>query len=121
MIILALIHTCFPRYFGWKNDLGALRLINRQMMQVHTFFIALVLLLTGIFCISACTEIANTPLGKTVSLGIGIFWACRLLIQFFGYSPELWKGKPFETIVHVLFSLLWIYFTVLFLTIYLRA
>ncbi|ANH81947.1 hypothetical protein A8C56_14085 [Niabella ginsenosidivorans] len=117
MILLAVIHASFPKYFRWKEDLNFLSPVNRQMMQVHTFFVALVLLLTGVLCISSSAELINTPLGKSISLGIGIFWACRLLIQFFGYSSELWKGKSFETMVHIVFSLLWIYFTFLFLKI----
>ena len=44
LIMLALVHVIFPRYFDWKNDLSTLSLINRQMMYVHTFFIALLCL-----------------------------------------------------------------------------
>jgi hypothetical protein len=32
-------------------------------------------------------------------------------VQFFGYSSSLWKGKPFETTVHVGFSMLWAFLT----------
>ena len=34
--------------------------------------------------------------------------------KFFVYSPKLWLGKPFETIVHLIFSLFWIYLTIIF-------
>ena len=85
------------------------------MMKIHTFFIALVVFLMGLLCTTSTNELISTQLGKTISLGFGIFWMVRLFIQFFGYSSELWKGKKFETAVHILFSGLWIYLSVIFL------
>ena len=119
LIVLALIHGIFPKYFAWKQELSSLRLINRQVMYVHTFFIALVVFLMGLLCLTSSAEIVATPLGKKLALGLGIFWICRLFIQFFGYSSELWRGKTFETVVHCLFSLLWAYLSTVFLGIYL--
>lgn len=115
LMVLAVVHVIFPRYFEWKIQLSGLSLINRQMMYVHTFFIALVVLLMGILCITSATELVETPLGHKVSLGLAIFWIARLLIQFFGYSAELWKGKAFETIVHIVFTVLWLYLSGVFL------
>ena len=116
LLILALTHIAFPKYFNWKKELHSLSLINRQLMFVHTFFIALVLLLMGLLCLSSSKELIGTVLGKKISLGFGIFWTARLFIQFSIYSPELWRGKKFETIIHFAFSLLWIYLSVLFLS-----
>lgn len=119
LMVLALIHIIFPKYFNWKIELKSLSLINRQMMEVHTFFIALMVFLIGILCYFSSKELIETSLGKTISLGLGIFWGARLAIQFFWYSSELWKGKKLETIIHILFSLLWAYLTVVFIKIYL--
>lgn len=115
LIVLALIHFVFPRYFKWDKELQSLSLINRQMMVIHTFFIALVVFLIGLLCLTSASDLITTKLGKTFSLGLGIFWASRLVVQFFGYSPALWKGKGFETTVHVLFSMLWVYLSGVFL------
>ena len=120
LVPLAIIHIIFPKYFNWKNDLSSISLINRQMMYVHTFFIALVVLLMGILCLTSSADLVETTLGRRICLGFGLFWATRLIIQFFGYSSKLWKGKVFETVVHILFSFLWIYFSCLFLYIYAR-
>jgi hypothetical protein len=119
LIILALVHSIFPKYFNWKEELNLLSLVNRQMMTIHTFFIALTVLLIGIFCLTSSNELISTLLGKKISLGFGIFWAIRLLIQFFGYSPKLWKGKIFETSIHIGFSLFWLYLSIVFWGIYL--
>ena len=115
LIGLAVVHVIFPRYFDWKTELQKLSLMNRQMMQVHTLFIALVVLLMGVLCLVSTNDLMETKLGKTVSLGFAIFWFIRLLVQFFGYSSKLWRGKTFETTVHILFSLLWIYLSTIFL------
>lgn len=117
LIVLAFVHIIFPKYFNWKTELRALSLINRQMMKVHTFFIALVVFLIGILCFTSTHDLIHTNLGRKISLGLGIFWTFRLIIQFFGYSSKLWKGKALETIVHVIFSILWFYFSFVFLAV----
>ncbi len=118
LIFLAIIHVIFPKYFDWKKELQALSLINREIMYIHTLFIGIVVFLMGILCISSSEEIVTTMLGKRIALGFGIFWSIRLGIQFWGYSSELWKGKTFETIVHIIFSILWTYFSFIFFWIY---
>lgn len=115
LIPLGFVHVIFPRYFKWETELMGLSLINRQMMKVHAFFIALVVSLMGLLCIISASEIIQTPLGKTISIGMAIFWGTRALFQFFVYSPKLWRGKTFETLVHVVFSMVWIYIASIFI------
>lgn len=110
------VHLLFPKYFDWTNDLKLLSLINRQMMYVHTFFIGLVVFLMGLLCLTSSNDLINTTLGRKITLALGIFWACRLIIQFFGYSSKLWSGKKFETTIHILFSILWTYLSVVFIS-----
>ena len=114
LIVLSLIHVIFPRYFNWKSELQHLSLINRQMMTVHTFFIALTVFLIGLLCVTSASELIVTSLGKKISLGLAVFWTIRLFTQIFIYSPKLWKGKTFETIVHVLFTIFWAYMSLVF-------
>jgi hypothetical protein len=120
LIVLSFIHIIFPRYFNWKTELKTLSLINRQMMIVHTFFIALTVLLIGLLCVTSYTELINTSLGRTICLGFGVFWGIRLIFQIFIYSSKLWKGKLFETIVHLIFTFFWIYLSTTFFIIYLK-
>ncbi len=119
-MVLALAHSAFPVYFNWKKELESLSLINNQMMYVHTFFVAITVFLMGLLCFFCAADIVNTRLGKQLSLGLFIFWGIRLIFQFFVYSPKLWRGKSFETAMHIIFSLFWIYLTSIFLLIYLR-
>ena len=118
LIILALIHIGLPKYFDWKNNLVNLSPFNKQVFKVHTFFIALVVFLMGVLCLSSADLLIKTELGRRISLGLGIFWSTRMFFQFFVYSKDLWRGKTFETIIHILFSCLWTYFSIVFLKIY---
>jgi hypothetical protein len=118
LVLLALLHVIFPRYFKWKVELSSISHINRQMMYVHAFFIAFGVFLMGVLCLTSSNDLITTTFGKRIALGLVIFWLTRLFIQFFGYSSLLWKGKGFETTVHFLFAGLWIYVSGVFLVIY---
>ena len=118
LILLSLLHLIFPKYFNWKQELSSLSLVNRQLMYVHTFFIALIVFLMGLLCISSSKDLTSSILGKRMSLMLGVFWSIRLYIQFFGYSSKLWRGKIFETSVHIVFSTFWIYLTTVFFLVY---
>ena len=93
LIILAFIHAIFPKYFNWKQELNSLSIINRQLMYVHSFFIAFVVLLMGVLCLTSANELIETTLGKRICLGIGVFWITRFFIQFFGYSSKNLEGQ----------------------------
>lgn len=114
LVILALTHAIFPKYFNWKTEFQKVSLINKEMMYVHTFFIGLIVLLMGILCISSGKQLVETKLGQRIAFGFAIFWGCRLFIQFFGYSTTLWKGKKIETSIHILFTVFWLYLTFIF-------
>ena len=114
LVALALMHAGFPRYFQWKQKLAGLDALQRQIAQVHTFFIALTVLLMGALCIRSPQELSSTPLGHTVLAGLAIFWGCRLVFQWLVYSPSLWRGRRFETFMHLLLSVLWVYLTAVF-------
>ena len=117
LILLSLVHIGFPKKFNWKTEFENVSLVNTQMMYVHTFFIGLVIFMIGVLCLITSKELVETHLGQKISFGLGVFWGIRLFFQFFVYSSKLWKGKTFETIMHILFSIFWIYLTVVFFVI----
>ena len=115
LIALSLMHIVIPRYFNWKEELAPLTVISRQILYVHTFFIAFVVLLMAVLCVGYAHDLVSTSLGKVICIGLFIFWATRFIFQFFVYSSKVWKGKKFETVMHILFSFLWTYLSVVFL------
>lgn len=120
-IALSFVHIIFPKQFNWKKEMPAISLINQQLMYVHTFFIAFVVLLMGLLCVCCSHDLVNTKLGNQICFGLFLFWGLRLIFQFFVYSSKLWRGKTFETIIHIIFSLIWIYFTAIFYGIYFKV
>lgn len=120
LMVLALVHFLFPKYFNWKEELASLSIINRQLMYVHAFFIAFVIFLMGLLCFTSAEELVNTAFGKKIAGALAIFWIARLLVQFFGYSSKTCRGKSFETIIHIVFSIFWTYLCVVFIFIFLQ-
>lgn len=120
-VSLAFAHLGFGRHLGWKDDLARLSLVNRQIFQVHTFFIGLVLVLFGLLDLLAGKLLLDgSVLARSVSGGLAVFWGARLFVQWFVFDPRLWKGKRFETAVHALFTLLWTWLCTLHLLVAMR-
>ena len=119
-VLLALIHAVFPRYFRWREELSRLSLVNAEMMRVHTLFVALTVAGIGVLSWGWAGEVAGTAFGRVFAKAVAVFWGVRLVVQHFGYSAALWRGKAFETAVHVVFTLLWVGLTVLYAYVGLR-
>jgi len=113
--LLSLIHIGFPRYFLWSDQLKKLSLINKQMMEAHTFFIAIVLIGIGLLAFFHGDALHNSEFGNHIAAGLAFFWLLRLIFQLFFYSPRLWLDKPFETTVHIVFTAFIIYLITVFL------
>jgi hypothetical protein len=88
LIILALLHIGFPKYFDWKTELKSLTLLTRQVMYVHTFFIALVVLLMGVLCFTSAAELIVSKIGNKILNGafIPINILDRLRVFSLGFS-----------------------------------
>jgi hypothetical protein len=121
LILLSLMHIIIPKYFKWEQELTSVSLITKQILYVHTFFIAFIVLLMGLLCLSYSHELVHDLFGKVISMGLFGFWLTRLIFQFLVYSPKVWRGKRFETTMHVVFSVTWFYFTAVFLFSYLQG
>ena len=114
LIVLALGHVYFPRYFQWRKEVAGLTLFTRQVFFVHHAFIGITVGLMGLLTLLHAQDLISTPLGNHICLGFAIFWSIRAFCQVFVYSPSSWRGKAFETTLHVLFLAFWIYMTVMY-------
>lgn len=115
MLVLAASHRYYRKRFAWAEETARLSLINREIFYVHALFIVLVLVLNGSLCLFAPEALLEpTRLGRLVAGGLTFFWGTRLAVQLFVYDRNLWRGRRFETAVHVLFTVVWTYFTVVF-------
>lgn len=115
LVGLGAAHAYFPRRFGWPAETRALSLLTRQVFEVHNAFIGFTVLLQGLLAVGLADELVRpSRLAGYVTAGLTLFWGARLVTQFAVYKAELWKGKRFETAVHVVFALMWLYFTATF-------
>jgi hypothetical protein len=115
MASLVVVNLFVPSRFHWREEMSRLSLVNRQIFQVHTVFLVLILALFSallLTCASALLE--PTRLSRAVLIGLTIFWALRMVMQWCFYSSALWRGHRFNTFVHCVFSVLWIYLTSVF-------
>ena len=115
LLVLAFVNLFLPGRLDWKHDLAKLSLINRQIFRVHAFFIVLILVLMGLLsAFFAPALLSPSPLSRLVLGGLALFWFARLITQWFVYDASLWRGNRFNTWLHVIFSLLWLYLTAVY-------
>ena len=113
LVLLGLSHIFMNRYFGWREELANVSLLTRQIFYVHTFFIALGVVLGGAVSLAFPNQLLGpAPLNRAILAGMAFFWFCRLLAQFFVYDGAIWRGNRYRTYMHVAFSSLWCYVTV---------
>jgi hypothetical protein len=111
------VNLFVPKICRWREELERLSLLNRQIFQVHGLFIVLTLgLFSALLLTTADALLEPTRLSRAMLTGLTIFWGLRMLMQWFFYSPEIWRGHRFNTVMHYLFSALWIYVTGVFAT-----
>ena len=114
-LLIAAAHLAFPAALHWEDELARLSPLNRQLFHVHTLFVCMVLLLLGALSLFAADALSTpTPLARLVTAGIAAFWALRLYCQWFVFAPGLWRGNRARTAIHLLLTLLWSYFTLVY-------
>ena len=110
MAALAVLNLFVPRRFHWQEDMARLSLLNRQIFQAHSVFLILTLgMLAALLLVCGRDLLEPTRLARAILIGLTIFWTLRMLMQWGFYSPEIWRGHRFNTVMHYLFSVLWVY------------
>jgi hypothetical protein len=112
LVALATMGLFLPRKFNWRAEARHLSPLNRQILYVHNAFIILLLLMFAGLALGCTNALLDPhPVARAVLGGMAFFWFLRLVIQWFVYDASLWRGKTFETAMHVLFTGVWIYFS----------
>lgn len=107
---LVVVNVCVPLRFHWREELARVSLVNRQIFEAHTVFLVLTLALLSALLLT-CGEalLEPTRLSRAMLTGLTIFWTLRMLMQWGFFSPKLWRGHPFNTAMHCVFSAIWVY------------
>jgi hypothetical protein len=109
------VNLFVPSRFRWREEMVGLSLLNRQIFLVHSAFIVLTLALFSALLLACGDQLLDgTRLSRAVLIGLTIFWGVRMLAQWFYYSPAVWRGNRFNTVMHYVFSATWVYMTATF-------
>lgn len=113
---LAVLNLFVPSRFGWRAELSRVSLLNRQIFQAHSVFLVLILALSAALLLTSADALLEpSRLSRAILTGLAIFWGLRMMMQWFFYSPRIWRGNRMFTTMHVVFSVTWIYMTGVFL------
>jgi hypothetical protein len=82
-----------PRLLDWRANLAVLHPFLRRLFWVYGGFIVLVIISFGTLTLLKADELsAASPLARSISAMIAIFWLARLAVQFFVFD-----ARPFLT------------------------
>ena len=70
----------------------------------------MVVALMGVLLVGYAGELtAPGPLPRAILVGLIILWAARMFAQWFFYDAALWRGNRLNTVMHVVFSVVYTY------------
>ncbi|HEY2414678.1 MAG TPA: hypothetical protein VGI40_20705 [Pirellulaceae bacterium] len=85
-----------PRVLDWKVELGKLAPLSRQLIWVHGAFIVLVIVGFGVLSVAMPRELASgSALARGICSFVAIFWAARLVVQFFVFDAKPYLKNAF--------------------------
>lgn len=99
---LAVLSLFLPRILDWKSEMDRMSRLVRDVFEIHSWFIALTLVIWGVLTWRFAPEMAHAPTALTrwLCAAIGIFWGIRSVLQWTHYDPGHWRGIPSRTIIH---------------------
>jgi hypothetical protein len=81
-LAFAVFHIGFWKLFNWKIELKKLHFTNRAIMQILNLRIIFMCFLMAFIYFKFPQELLNTGLGKTLLIGMFLFWLGRTIEQF---------------------------------------
>jgi hypothetical protein len=115
MAWLVVVNLYVPLRFHWREEMARLSLLNRQIFEAHAVFLVLTLALFSALLLTCGDALLEpTRLSRAILVGLTIFWTLRMLMQWGFYSPEIWRGHRFNTVMHYVFSAIWVYVSTVF-------
>lgn len=112
VLLLAVVYPVYPRRLGWREQLAQVSLLVRNIFVVHVGFILLMLWLQGVLLtFFPQVLIEHSSAGVALLIALVAFWFYRLVAQLFIFDRRNWQGDRLNTLMHVVFTVLWVYLT----------
>lgn len=98
-----------PKMLGWKEDLGKLQPINRNIFMVLGIGMSLIIVSSGVVVMVGRDEMLNgSLLGVSFACFLALVWTYRGLIQIFLYT-RIWPGGRIGKVSHLGLSVLFVF------------
>ncbi len=111
-LLITSVNFFLPSKLQYRENLSKVSTIIRQIFVVHSVYIVLVLLGFSALCLFFAPELAgDSPLGRSLSGFLGVFWLLRVMIQVFYYDATLRRR---HRLTHVGFTVSFLYLGILF-------
>ncbi len=88
MLALGIFHLFFWKMFNWKNELVKVSKLNSAVMQIMNIRLIYAFFFISAMCFILPQELGNSILGKTVLMGISLFWLGRTIEQFIFFKEN---------------------------------
>lgn len=119
LIAMSMVQLVMPNYLKSQQEAVSLPRMTNWILYGHTFLIAVLELLMGLLCVYFSHELLHDSFGRVISLGLLVFSCMRLIFQLFVYRSGMWRTKKVGALLHVVFCVLSLYFSGVFLLCYL--
>lgn len=94
-LAFAIFHLLFWRLFAWKEQLAQLSFINRAIVQVLNLCLTFAFVIFAYVSFAHTQELLTTALGRTLLLGVAVFWFLRAVYQALFFKLRHWASWAF--------------------------
>jgi hypothetical protein len=100
---VAVLNLFLTRILKWQEDLDKMSLLPKQVFNVHSWFISIMLVIFGVltFRFADLMVSGQSEPALWIAAAGGIFWGIRTVIQMGYYSRSHWWGKTGRTVIHI--------------------
>jgi hypothetical protein len=92
--VILIASAMTPHLLDWRSNLATLHPFLRRLFWVYGGFIVLIIISFGTLTLFKADELASgTPLARSISAMIAIFWLARLGVQF-SFSTRAHFSRP---------------------------
>ena len=97
-LVIALANFFAPAKLGYRENLGKVSPIIRQIFLVHAAYIVFVLVALGLISLLYPQDLCRPAgLGKFLCGFMAFFWSLRVGLQFFYYDLAIKRQNPWGT------------------------
>lgn len=100
--ILIGLNVGLPRWLNWKSEMERMSPLVREVFQIHSIFMMLVLGIWGVLTWRFAEEMVRSPteLSRWLCGALMVFWGLRCVMQWTHYGWNHWRGHAVRTVIH---------------------